>query len=283
MAVALAEFAEADKVLPQNLHNQMQDAVQLNRRNAMTLKRIRLLTAFSLLLVCSTSFASPSLADDMKTKEPVIIVSGDGEAAIAPDMAMLNFSVVRLEKSAKSALAANTKAMADVIAAMKNFAIEDRDLQTSGFSVDPQYDYPQNPDGTQQPPVLRGYQVVNALSVRVRDLGKIGEIIDTAVQLGVNQGGSIRFGNIDPKPALAEARISAMQDALAKAKALTEAAGVKLGRIIEISESGTQASPQPIMAMAAKSAMDSMSAPVPVEAGENTYRATVNVTIGLEQ
>lgn len=233
------------------------------------------------MLLFAVFSSSPAFADEVKSPEAVITVSGEGDASTAPDLATLNFSVVRLDKTARVAVSETTQAMTAIINAMKKHGIESRDLQTSGFSIDPQYDYLQNADGSQKPPQLRGYQVTNALTVRVRDLAKLGEIMDESVTLGVNQGGSVSFGNADPKPIMAEARKAAMTDALAKAKALTEAAGVKLGRIISISEGSFAPRPMPVMAMAAKSMADS--APVPVEAGENAYHASVNVTIAIEQ
>ena len=229
----------------------------------------------------SMSAGKSAFAEETKLPEAVITVSGEGDASVAPDLAVLNFSVVRLDKTARAAVNANTEAMAAVISAMKKHGIESRDLQTSGFSIDPQYDYLQNADGSQKPPQFRGYQVINALTVRVRDLSQLGEIMDEAVSLGVNQGGSVSFGNADTKPIVAEARKAAMADALSKAKALTEAAGVKMGRIISISEGSIAPRPMPVMAMAAKSMADA--APVPVEAGENAYHASINVTIAINQ
>ena len=238
---------------------------------------------FAIAVMLAANFSQTAYGDEAKLPEAVITVSGEGDASVAPDLAILNFSVVRLDKTARAALNANTEAMAAVIAAMKKHGIESRDLQTAGFSIDPQYDYLQNADGSQKPPQFRGYQVNNALTVRVRDLSKLGEIMDEAVTMGVNQGGSVSFANADTKPVIAEARKAAMADALTKAKALTEAAGVKLGRIISISEGSAMPRPMPVMAMAAKSASDMASAPVPVEAGENAYHASVNVTIALDQ
>jgi len=232
-------------------------------------------------LLFSVSAGKTTFAQETKLSEAVITVSGEGDASVAPDLAMLNFSVVRLDKTARASLNANTEAMTAVISAMKKLGIESRDLQTSGFSIDPQYDYLQNADGSQKPPQFRGYQVTNTLAVRVRDLTKLGEIMDEAVTLGVNQGGSVSFGNADTKPIVAEARKAAVIDAFAKAKALTEAAGVKLGRIVSISDGAVAQRAMLAEPMMAKSVADS--APVPVEAGENTYHASVNVTIAIDQ
>ena len=115
--------------------------------------------------------------------------------------------------------------MAEVIAAMKASGIADRDLQTAGVQISPRYDYVNKPDGTQEAK-LAAYQVTNTLSVRVRDLAKTGEILDKSVTLGVNQGGGVSFTNDDPSATLTEARKNAVADAMAKAKTLTDAAGV---------------------------------------------------------
>lgn len=249
----------------------------------MTRTKTTLMLPFALAFMLGTGMTNAAYAEEARLSEAVITVSGEGDATVAPDLAILNFSVVRLEKTARAALNANTEAMAQVIAAMKKLGVESRDLQTSGFSIDPQYDYLQNPDGSQKPPEFRGYQVVNSLTVRVRDLAKVGEIMDEAVTLGVNQGGSISFGNADTKTVIAEARKAAMTDALDKAKALTEAAGVKLGRIITISEGSAMPRPMPVMAVASKRMAEDAAVPVPVEAGENAYHASVSVTIAIDQ
>jgi uncharacterized protein YggE len=116
----------------------------------------------------------------------------------------------------------------------------------------------------------------------VRDIARVGEIVDRAVTLGVNQGGSIAFTNDDPAAARTEARRRAVDDAIARARTLAEAAGVGLGPIIEMSE---QSYSQPPMPMAASRAyrMEAQSDAVPVEAGENVYRVQVNATFELKQ
>nr|WP_246704477.1 SIMPL domain-containing protein [Rhizobium sp. P32RR-XVIII] len=220
-------------------------------------------------------------ADDSRPREAVVMVSGEGQSAVAPDMAVLSLAVVKQAKTAREALDENNKAMAAVLAALKKEGIADRDLQTSGFSVQPQYNYPQSNDGQPKPPELIGYQVSNGLTVRVRDLGELGGLIDQAVTLGVNQGGDIQFTNDKPEAAMEAARKDAVAAAMKKAKTLTEAAGVKLGRVIEISESGVRPMPQP--AYRATMAKEAADASVPIQGGENTYHVTVNLTFALEQ
>jgi uncharacterized protein YggE len=221
-----------------------------------------------------------ALAQENTPREAVITVSGEGRSSIAPDMAILSFSVVKDAKTAREALDANNKAMADVLNALKGSGIADRDLQTSGFAVNPQYQYPDNSDGGNRPAVLTGYQVANSLTITVRDLAKLGDIIDQAVTLGVNQGGSIQFSNDKPEATITEARKSAVTDAVAKAKVLSEAAGVSLGRIVEISENASRPEPMPMMrTMAKEFAADA----VPIATGENSYNVTVSVTFAIKQ
>lgn len=217
-------------------------------------------------------------AHDSDKKEPVIVVSGQGDASVMPDLAIVSLSVAETAKTAREALDINNGAMTAVTKSLKDQGIADRDMQTSGLSIQPQYSYPQNEDGSPKLPVLNGYTVTNGLTVRVRDLAKLGAIIDQSVTSGVNQGGDIRFTNDDPEKALEEARAKAVKNAAAKAKTLADAAGVKLGRVVEISESAGGADPQPIMRMQmAKEAADS----VPIAAGENTYTVNVSVTFAI--
>jgi uncharacterized protein len=215
---------------------------------------------------------------------PKLTISAEGESQVAPDMALLSLSVVRQGKTAREALDENSKAMSNVLAAMKEFNIDEKDLQTSNFSIQPNYIYPNMDRGENFPPKIVSYNVSNALTVRVRDLKKVGEILDKSVTLGVNEGGSVAFIKDDASQALEEARRKAVENALAKAKTLTDAAGVNVGRILEISEQVENSSPRPIMQaemMMAKSR--AMSDTVPIASGESSYRVTVNMVFAINQ
>jgi uncharacterized protein YggE len=211
---------------------------------------------------------------------PRIIVAGEGEAAVAPDMAVLSLSVLRQAETARAALDANTAAMTEVIAALKADGIEPRDLQTSGFSINPRWFYPpaRNDGAEQEQPRIVGYDVTNTLTVRVRNLALLGAVIDKSVSLGVNQGGQISFVNDNPDAVISTAREKAVADALARAKTLAKAAGVEVGSIVEISEQNMAPRPLPIL-----EAKIADAAPVPIEAGQNAYRVTVNVTFEIRQ
>lgn len=229
-------------------------------------------------LALAAAMAFPAIASAADSaKQPRIVVTGEGEAAIAPDMAILSLSVMREAKTAREALDANNDAMAAVIAAMKGFEVADRDLQTAGIQINPRYNYTNKPDGSQEAELV-AYQVTNTLSVRVRDLGKTGEILDKAVSLGVNQGGGITFTNENPAATVTEARKKAVADAIAKAKTLADAAGVSVGRVLEITDQAIAPSPMPITAKSFDMARES----VPVQAGENSYNVQVNVTFELK-
>ena len=128
-------------------------------------------------------------------------------------------------------------------------------------------------------PKIIGYSVVNSLGVRVRDLSKAGDILDQAVTLGVNQGGDIQFVKDDTTALLEEARKKAVENAIAKAKTMASAAGVSLGRVLDMSEQTFQPGPYPIMRAEMAMAKSADAAPVPLATGENAYKVTVNVII----
>jgi uncharacterized protein YggE len=221
-----------------------------------------------------------AIAQDNQT--PRIMVTGTGSVSIEPDMAIVSLGVTKQEKTARQALDANTRAMADILAAMKEAGIEESDMQTSNFSIQPQYFYPKSNSNDDQRPRIDGYIVRNSLTIRIGDLTAIGDVLDASVSLGVNDGGNLVFTNDDPKTAISEARAKAMKDAIEKARTLTNAAGVELGNIMEISEQSHRNQPIPI-AQARMMDMAAESAPVPIAAGENTYEVSVNVTFGIDQ
>lgn len=226
-----------------------------------------------------SAIMTPAFAEE--PREATVIVSGEGEAALAPDMAIVTMAVVREAATAAEALSANNEAMAAVLAELKDAGVADKDVQTSGFSISPRYRQDPSTDGGYEAPEITGYQVSNSVTVRVRDLAALGGIIDRSVKLGVNDGGSITLTNDDPAAAIAEARKEAVADAVAKAKALTEAAGVGLGRIVEINENFARPMPQPLYRAAMAKEMSD--AAVPIASGENTYTVTVNITYAIKQ
>lgn len=211
-----------------------------------------------------------------------ITIEGHGEVRAAPDMALINSGVATQGATAREALDANTAAMAELIAAIKEAGIEARDIQTSGFSVSPNYVYTDARDenGYSLPPKINGYQVSNTVTVAVRQLDQLGSILDKSVNVGANTINGISFSVADPSKLYNDARAAAFADAKAKAELYAGVAGATLGELESISESQGYSAPQPYP-MYARADM-AASAPVPVEAGEMTFSIAVNVEWELD-
>ena len=209
-----------------------------------------------------------------------ITIEGRGEVRAVPDMAQINSGVTTQGATAREALDANTAAMADLIAALKDAGIETRDIQTSGFSVNPNYVYSDARDenGYILPPKINGYQVSNSVSVTVRDLEELGTILDKSVNVGANTINGVSFAVADPSELYNQARKAAFADARSKAELYATAAGAKLGDLEAISESQNINNPMPMYARAELAS----ASPVPVEAGEMTFEIGVNVQWELD-
>lgn len=231
------------------------------------------------------ALAAPALAQSEPT--PVVLlpsqvtVMGEGEARAAPDLAMTSLTVLRTGETAQAALADANEASAAVAAAMRELGIEDADLQTGSFSVSPQYRYENREDGTALPPEIAGYEARNTLSVRVRDLDRLGEVLDRAIGEGVNQGGDIRFLIEDQSALENEAREEAFERARASAETLARAAGRSLGTATAISDEMAAAFPPPMPMASRMMAEQGAGGSVPVEIGENAVTARVRVVFEL--
>ena len=204
------------------------------------------------------------------TMPNTLTVSGTGEVRAAPDAATLSTGVVTQAPTAAQALAGNARAMTAVFDTLHGAGIADKNIQTSGISLSPQYAGKQG-----QPQHIAGYQVANTVSVMVDRLDKVGPVIDALVAAGSNQIDGPNFTIADPKPLLAKAREAAVQDAIAKAKTYAAAARVSLGTITSISDSGGESVPRPMGRMMAMAA-DKIS--TPVAAGEESVSADVSIT-----
>ncbi|MCP8883782.1 SIMPL domain-containing protein [Devosia sp. XJ19-1] len=221
------------------------------------------------------------LASVLPAYAGTIAIEGRGEVRAAPDMATINSGVTSQGATAREALDANTTAMNELIAALKEAGIEARDIQTSGFSVNPNYVYSDARDdlGYSLPPRINGYQVSNSVTVVVRDLENLGAILDKSVTVGANTVNGVSFSVADPSELLDEARKAAFANARDKAELYAGVADATLGELVSISEQQTFDAPQPYP-MYARAEM-SASAPVPVEAGEMSFAITVNVSWDL--
>lgn len=208
--------------------------------------------------------AAPVLAEG----RPVITANGEANISRAPDMATISIGVTTVAESAGDALKQNSADMEKVIARLKTSGVAEGDMQTSGLSVNPNWSNSYSSSGAQK---IDGFTAMNYLTVGIRDLDKLGDVLDAVVADGANTLNGVNFSLIDPRPALDEARKEAVADARARAELLAAASGVKLGDLVSITDGGGFAGgPAPMFKADAAS--------VPVQRGEVSYQANVSIT-----
>lgn len=211
-------------------------------------------------------------------------VAAEGKVARTPDLAVFSAGVTTQGKTAGEALTENAQRMTAVIASLRKAGIAERDIQTSNLSVNPVYGQPKRlPDGSyeQTDPVIIGYQATNQVSVRQRKLDQYGKVIDTLVAAGANQVNGPSFQIDSPEGALDEARVAAMGKARARADLYAKAAGLRVVRVLSISENGGFAPPPQPPIMFARADMAAAPKASPVAAGELEMTVTVNVSYEL--
>jgi hypothetical protein len=172
-----------------------------------------------------------------------IAVAGTGEVYAKPDLSLVELSVITEEKTIASSLGENTEKMNVVISFIKGQGIEEKDLKTTYFNISPRYEYRTLdggiyayyiPNGTR---VLVGYEVSQKLQVKIRDLEKIGAIIDGATLNGANDVSQLQFTIENQDELKKQARAEAIEKAKSKAKEMAGQVGVKLGKVISFNES----------------------------------------------
>jgi uncharacterized protein len=224
--------------------------------------------------IAGSAFGGPRSAlgaENTTPKEHTISVTGTGRVVVTPDVADLRIGVVVTRPTVKEARSLAAAQMTRVIAALKKLGIADRDIQTSGLSLTPNYTYPAN-GGT---PRLTGYTLSNAVSVTVRDLDKIGDAVDDSLAAGATTLDSVAFRVEDPAKAQQQAREQAMAQAKAKAQTLASSAGVSIAGVASISESS--ATPPPPIYYGAAAGAAVRDTATPVQVGTNEILVTVNV------
>lgn len=222
-----------------------------------------------LLLAALAPAALPAQADPR-----TLTMGGQGEVKAAPDQVSVLAGVTTSAATAAAALSANTARMAGVFAALKKLGVAEKDIQTTNFSVAPQYAGGDN----NAPPRLTGYQVNNEVQLLLTDVTQLGAALDALVAAGANQMNGISFSIQDPAPLLARARADAVADAIARAQTYARAAGVTLGPIQSISEGGDTA-PRPVLYAPM---MLRASKAVPVAAGQQSVTANVTIVWALQ-
>ncbi|HEV3501682.1 MAG TPA: SIMPL domain-containing protein [Bradyrhizobium sp.] len=223
-------------------------------------------------ILAGTLFIAPALAQ--VAPPATISVTGEATVSVAPDLAQIDGGVTSEAKTAREASDANNAAMGKVLLALKGAGIEEKDFQTSRLSLQPQSaPNPSRPG----PPAIVGYRASNRVTIRLRDVTKVANVIDTMVSAGANDIGGINFAMSNVSKLLDEAREQAVADARRKAEIYAKATGVALGAPLSISEEGAPA-PITFRRMAT-----GMAAATPVAAGEETLHITVGVAWAIKQ
>jgi hypothetical protein len=192
--------------------------------------------------------------------ETLLQVTGEGRLAVAPDMAVISLRVSREGLTAGDVTAEMAAAARAVLAALEAEGIAARDVQTSALQLNPRWSRPADNDA----PRVVGYEAATGLEVRIRELDRLGAVLDAVISDGANGFQGLRFALSEPRPAEDAARIAAFGDALAKARLYAEAAGLQVGEIRTISEGGGVL-PSPFNE---GMVMRAMAADVPVAGGE---------------
>lgn len=225
-------------------------------------------------LAAAALLALVALAAPAAAAERTISVNGQGEASSVPDEAHLSAGVTTIAASAGAALAENAHKMTAVFDALKRLGVAEKAIQTSNFSVSPQY-APMNQSGD-GPQRIVGYQVSNQVDVTLDDTKKLGPALDALVAAGANQINSVSFAIRDAEGLLEKARKAAIADARKRAETYAAAAGVSVGSVVSIQETGGYETPRPAIALSfrAKEVM-------PTAAGEESIAASVSVVFEL--
>lgn len=232
----------------------------------------------ALLALAAASLALPAAAETATptpAPEPRVIVTGEGRADVAPDMATMTLGVSTFAPSAAQALSDNSARLTAVIEVVKTGGVEPRDIQTSGLMLSPQFDY--SKEGS--PPQVTGYMAQNMLTLRLRDLGKMGGVLDAVVGAGATDFSGLSYGLQDPKAAEDAARRDAVAQAKARAELYAGELGLALGPVRLLSEQTIASGPMPMMMRA--DAAYGKGGEVPLQGGEVSVTATVNVEYAL--
>lgn len=206
-------------------------------------------------------------------RQASVVVSGEGKVVIKPDVAIMSFGLVSQNVSLAAAQKENTERMNNFLKGLKkDFSVDEKDVQTSNYSISPRYDWN---NGQQK---LIGYEVSQSVMVKVRNLDKLGDIVARAGSEQLNQVGGLQFTVDDPEKAKTDARTKAFAQVKQKAEDLAKVSGIKLGRIISIQENnGSIVMPRPEMYVGAATMKDSAAVAPTIETGSNEITANVSI------
>ncbi|MET4896223.1 SIMPL domain-containing protein [Sphingomonadaceae bacterium jetA1] len=230
------------------------------------------LAPMALASVAASAQSAPTTVEPMVPANGTVLdISAEGRTTRVPDLATIRAGVVSQGATAAAALSDNAARMTRVLAAVKRAGVADRDIQTATVQLQPQYRY-----GDNVPPTITGYQAINTLNIRFRDIATSGSVLDALVAQGANQIDGPNLSLDNPDAALDEARTDAVRRARARAELYAKAAGMRVLRIVSITENGENARgperPMMLRAMAADAPSKTSIAP-----GERDVTVDVSV------
>ena len=211
--------------------------------------------AASLILAAPTAFAATV---EIEANGPMVELNIFESIELEPDMATISAGVSTEAPSASDALRANSREMRRVIEEIKAQGVEEKDIQTTGISLNARYDY----DRTNQRQIFRGYQVSNRVSVKLREIERVGEVLDALVEAGATDLNGPRFSVEDDSAALEEARTRAMERGKQRALAYANMAGFDDIKLLEINEALMGRGPVPMARSLAEDSIQVSAAPV---------------------
>lgn len=233
------------------------------------------LPVFALVLLALAGSPARALAQEpVKMTERTVTVSATGTVSAEPDRAAISTGVMTEAATAREAMNLNTAAMKRLLDGLKAAGIDPKDIQTTQIQINPRYSQPK---GDRQPPVVTGYSAVNQVRIIVRELKRLGEILDQSITLGANQMGGVAFEVSQAETMRDEARKNAMTNARRRAELYANAAGASVGQVLSISET-MHAAPPRVFAGGRAVAAEA----VAVEPGSIDLTAQVHVTYVLK-
>lgn len=211
------------------------------------------------------------------TTSNTVSFSGEGKVTAKPDVGVIDLSIVTQSATSKTAQDDNSRKSKTVTDFLKKQGIDDADIKTVNYNIYPQYDYSSGKS------TVTGYQVTQTIEVKVRDLTKVGDILNGVVAAGANQIGQVQFTVDDPQKLQDEARMKAIEDAKSKASRLEHQLGIDLGRLVNFSE-GTNGYPVPMYAPDMMGRGGGMGGGVvpSIPTGENEIVVTVTLTYQIK-
>lgn len=221
-------------------------------------------------------FVTSSNAQGIKYEQQTLNVNGSGEVNITPDLANISFAVETNAKTAASAVKENAEKTNNVLEALKSQIGKDDKLSTTGYSLSPMYEYNDQTKKSE----FTGYRATNSVLVKTYNLKNIGTLIDSAAEAGSNSIQGLTFDSTKRNEYMREALAKAVEDAKATAEIVASAAGVKITTIYQISPSYNY--PMPVYRDFAEGKMAAAPPPTPIEAGEISIKASVNMVFGIE-